>query len=127
MYNWYAVNTGKLCPEGWHVPTDADWTILTNYLAGPDQAGGALKEAGIVFWGSPNEGASNASGFSARPGGQRINDGIFYRLGAQGFWWTTTEADAGTSWFRSMSYSGTGVTRGSIDKTRGMSVRCLKD
>ena len=64
-YNWYAVNTGKLCPGGWHVPSDAEWTILTDFLGGINVAGGKMKEAGLTHWRSPNASATNESNFSA--------------------------------------------------------------
>ena len=71
LYNWYAVNTGKLCPEGWHVPTDDEWTILTDYLGGKSVAGGKLKETGTSHWLSPNTGATNETGFTGLPTGYR--------------------------------------------------------
>ena len=73
LYNWYAVNTGKLAPAGWHVPTDSEWTVLTTYLGGETVAGGKLKDTGTTYWQSPNTGATNASGFLALPGGFRSN------------------------------------------------------
>jgi uncharacterized protein (TIGR02145 family) len=69
IYNWHTVNTGKLCPTGWHVPSDADWTTLTTYLGGESLAGGFLKEGGTAHWQSPNTGATNQSGFTALSGG----------------------------------------------------------
>ena len=69
MYNWYIVNTGKLCPAGWHVPIDAEWTTLTNYLGSENAAGGKLKEFGISHWVTPNDGTTNSSGFTALPAG----------------------------------------------------------
>ena len=83
LYNWYAVNdTRRLCPSGWHVPTDAEWTILTDYLGGLSVAGGKLKStgdntAGTGLWNFPNTGADNTSGFSALPGGFRYSFGSF--------------------------------------------------
>ncbi|MDZ7633244.1 MAG: fibrobacter succinogenes major paralogous domain-containing protein [Bacteroidales bacterium] len=71
LYNWYAVETGKLCPKGWHVPSDAEWTTITNLFGGESVAGNALKEKGTAHWTSPNDGATNESGFTALPGGNR--------------------------------------------------------
>ena len=70
LYNWYTVNTGKLCPAGWHVQTNEEWGLLTTYLGG-NNIPGKLKEAGTAHWASPNTGATNESGFTAMPGGQR--------------------------------------------------------
>ncbi|MBI5010148.1 MAG: fibrobacter succinogenes major paralogous domain-containing protein, partial [Bacteroidia bacterium] len=69
LYNWYAVNTGKLCPIGWHVPSDDEWTLLTTFRGGYSVAGGKLKETGTLHWTSPNTGATNETGFTALPGG----------------------------------------------------------
>ena len=71
LYNWYTVKTNKLCPAGWHVPTDAEWVALITYLEGFTVAGGKMKEKGIEHWKSPNEGATNETGFTALPGGYR--------------------------------------------------------
>ena len=81
LYNWYSVNTAKLAPKGWHVPTDAEWKTLTEYLGGNSVAGGKLKEVGTTHWYSPNTGADNSSGFTALPGGYRDYDGTFSRVG----------------------------------------------
>jgi len=87
FYNWYTVNTGKLCPVGWHVPTDAEWTTLTDFLGGEEIAGGKLKEAGTEHWGVPNTDATNESGFTALPGGYRSNGGQYYSIEWSGRWW----------------------------------------
>ena len=71
LYNWMAVNTGKLAPKGWHVPTNEEWTILSNYLGGDDVAGGKLKETDTTHWNKPNVGATNETGFTALPNGVR--------------------------------------------------------
>ncbi|MBK7713375.1 MAG: fibrobacter succinogenes major paralogous domain-containing protein [Bacteroidales bacterium] len=94
IYNWHAVNTGKLCPTGWHVPLAEDYTILIGYLGGESLAGGKLKEAGTAHWATPNLGATNGSGFTALPGGGRYNiysaGGSFTDLGNFGYWWSAT-------------------------------------
>lgn len=91
LYNWYAVNTGKLAPTGWHVPTQAEWTTLANYLGGIDLAGGKLKEEGTTHWNDPNTGASNETGFLALPGGYRSSlNGTYVNNGNWGCWWTST-------------------------------------
>jgi len=91
LYNWYAVSTGKLCPTGWHVPTDAEWTTLTTYLGGESVAGGKLKELGTTHWTTPNTGATNETGFAALPGGYIYYDGTFDFIGNIGGWWSATE------------------------------------
>ena len=127
MYNWYTVSTGKLCPEGWHVPTDEEWTTLTDYLGGEGVAGGKLKEAGTSHWESPNTDATNETGFTALPGGYRSNGGQFYALESQGNWWTSSEDDNVYVWGRRMDHSDAIVDRGHSNKNFGKSVRCIKD
>jgi len=126
LYNWYAVNTGKLAPSGWHVPTDAEWTILTNLLGGDSIAGGKMKEAGITHWLSPNTGANNSSGFSGLPGGARYHFGMFLYVGREGSWWSATEWSLSYAWLLYLSYNNPvalHVVTG--DKYRGVSVRCV--
>ncbi len=128
LYNWYTVNTGKLCPTGWHVPSDAEWTMLTDYLGGASVAGGKLKEAGTAHWQSPNTGATNSSGFTALPGGDRNNSsGNFNDMGNYGYWWSSAESNTIGAWFRFMSYNSANVYRGNYYKVDGLSVRCLRD
>jgi len=127
MYNWYTVNTGKLCPDGWHVPTDAEWTILTDFLGGEAIAGGKLKEAGTEHWGAPNTDASNVSGFTALPGGYRSNGGQYYSIEWQGRWWTSSMIDNIYVWTRHMQSNIANVNRYEMNKNYGFSVRCLKD
>lgn len=87
LYNWYAVKTGKLCPSGWHVPTDAEWLTLGDYLGGEEVSGGKLKEVGTIHWRNPNNGATNESGFTALPGGIRYEEGQFLEVGWYAYWW----------------------------------------
>ena len=125
LYNWYAVNTGNLCPTGWHVPTDAEWTTLTNYLGGESIAGGKLKAT--TLWNSPNTGATNSSGFTALPGGGRRYDGAYDDIGYSGLWWSSTESSTAYAWYRYMSYFFSNAYRYDSYKTSGFSVRCLSD
>jgi uncharacterized protein (TIGR02145 family) len=127
LYNWYAVNTGKLCPTGWHVPTDAEWTTLTDYLGGEGVAGEKLKEAGTTHWQSPNTGATNETGFTALPGGFRSFSGAFNYFGDIGFWWSSTEYSTNDAWHRVMYYDISDVSRLNNSKSFGFSVRCLRD
>ncbi|MCX6258772.1 MAG: fibrobacter succinogenes major paralogous domain-containing protein [Bacteroidia bacterium] len=127
LYNWYAVNTGKLCPEGWHVPSDAEWTQLTNYLGGVNIAGGKLKEAGTAHWLSPNTGADNSSGFTALPGGFRGLSGMFYDLDYDCSLWSSTEIDPSNAWLRSLVYGNAQLWQVYDYKSTGNSVRCILD
>jgi uncharacterized protein (TIGR02145 family) len=127
IYNWSTVKTGKLCPSGWHVPTDEEWTILTDYLGGKSAAGGKLKETGYSHWLSPNTGATNESGFTGLPTGYRSSSGSFNNIGSYGFWWTSTEASAGDAYYRRVYYSYSSVDRSSSNKKSGTTVRCIKD
>lgn len=128
-YNFPAVNTGKLCPTGWHVPSDQEWTALTTYLG--TNAGGKLKESGIYprsSWFQPNSDATNETGFAARAGGQRLNSGSFYHNGYYGCWWCSRENSQSSAWYRTMAsmYGDVGRLWGD-NKKQGFPVRCLKD
>ncbi len=129
LYNWYAVNDPRgLAPVGYHTPTDAEWTTLTTYLGGESVAGGKMKETGTVHWQSPNEGATNSSGFTSLPGGQRrLPNGLFTYLGTMGCYWTASETDATHAWLRYLYHEIFFVNKGLDLKILGLSVRCLKD
>ncbi len=145
LYNWHAVNTGKLAPKGWHVATDADWSTLENYLisAGLNYDGTtkdnkiAKSLASDTIWAvSTVEGnigkyllINNISGFSALPCGIRgINTtGQFRNFGMYGYWWTSNECNSETAWTRSLFYNMSGINRINFGKTDGMSVRCVKN
>lgn len=114
-----------ICPEGWHLPSDAEWLELINYLG--SNAGGKLKEAGTSHWQSPNEGASNESGFTALPGGCRYQDGNFDAIGTKGTWWTSTESNVVPAWRYSLHHISGSVMYGDIHKGAGLSVRCVKN
>jgi len=86
----------NLCPTGWHVPSDDEWTTLTTYLGGEGVAGGKMKAA--ILWNSPNTGATNTSGFSALPGGYRNSGDYFYA--GWGLWWSSTEFSSSSAWLR---------------------------
>jgi uncharacterized protein (TIGR02145 family) len=127
---WSPVPTGNvhgLCPTGWHIPSDAEWTTLTTYLGGESVAGGKLKEAGTTHWQTPNEGATNESGFTALPAGYRYNDGTFSNIGNFGYWWSSTENYTSSAWRRNVIYSYGIVYRIGSSKSYGFSVRCLRD
>jgi len=127
LYNRYAVNSNKLCPTGWHVSTDAEWTEMVDFLGGKEVAAAKLKESGITHWSGPDSGATNESGFSAIPGGTRYVNGIYFTHKEIGYWWTYTVSDDLNGWYRSMYYSNSIVDRNYHDSTNGFSVRCVKD
>ncbi len=127
LYNWHAVNTEKLCPKGWHVPTDTEWATLIVYLGGESVAGGKLKEADTTHWESPNTSATNESGFTALPGGVRDNFGVSFDFGITGLWWSATQEGPTTAWGRYISNDDANIFRNSYNKSVGLSVRCVKD
>ncbi len=132
LYNWYAVSkttngNKNVCPTGWHVPTDAEWTVLRDYLGGESFAGGKMKEVGTTNWNSPNTDATNTSLFTGLPGGYRAGYGVYDYIGAKGYWWSSTEGSTGYAWGRDLvNYSGI-VFINSLLKEYGFSVRCLRD
>ncbi len=126
LYNWYTVNTGKLCPTGWHIPSDTEWTSLTTYLGGESIASGKLKEEGTAHWLSPNTGANNETGFSALPGGEREIGG-FTKVRERGNWWSSTEIGSASALYRVLKYNDNNLSRFNVGKTVGFSVRCVKD
>jgi uncharacterized protein (TIGR02145 family) len=127
LYNWHTVSTGKLCPTGWHAPTDAEWTTLATYLGGTSVAGGKLKETGTIHWLSPNSGATNESGFTALPGGECNFSGTFVHIGDYGSWWSSTEKSTASAVSLGINYTYSNVGINTPDKSNGYSVRCLKD
>jgi len=126
LYNWYAVKTGALCPEGWHVPLEEEWTTLTTFLGGESVAGGMMKETGTAHWISPNTGATNESGFTGLPGGYRSHGGGFYSIGVYGNWWSPGDHSAYLAFYLYLSPS-TNVHWSVDNKESGFSVRCLRD
>ena len=126
LYNWSAVSDQRnVCPAGWHLPSDEEWTTLTDYL-GVD-AGGKMKSIGTQYWFAPNQDANNESGFSALPGGDRYFTGEFEDANYSATWWSSTQQDNNSSWGYSTNCMGGNVTRPSLNKRDGYSVRCLKD
>jgi uncharacterized protein (TIGR02145 family) len=137
LYNWYAVagihdtdpsTPNKiLAPQGWHVPSDAEWTTLTTFLGGESVAGGKMKSTGTSLWLSPNTAATNESGFTGLPGGVRNYDGAFYNVGYDGLWWGSSEFLTTNAWSRGLNYDYGTVGLYYSNKTVGFSVRCLRD
>lgn len=139
LYNWYAVNTGKLCPDGWRVPADEDWKFLEGYVVTKygigttvwDESGGRGNDAGQQLkkssgWSSGGNGR-NDFGFSALPGGERCSHGRFFLAGRSGFWWSSTAYDESSAWYRNIIYSLEDIFRNTHPKWMGFSIRCLRD
>jgi uncharacterized protein (TIGR02145 family) len=128
LYNWYTVaDPRNVCPTGWHVPTDAEYTLLTDYLGGGAAAGGKMKSTGTQYWLSPNTDATNESGFSGLPGGYRDSNGTFGGVGDYGYWWSSAEDATDGAWNRDLEYGDGDVGRNNVNKVVGFSVRCLRD
>ena len=133
LYNWHAVaDNHNIAPIGWHVPTDSEWTTLINYLGGESIAGGKLKEIETTHWAAPNLGATNETSFTGLPGGYRSDiNSSFNLLNSYGGWWSNTQSNTNSStnyaWYRSMNYNESNVGRGSGEKKRGYSIRCIRD
>ena len=132
LYNWHTVSPSSngnknVCPTGWHVPTDDEWTELTGFLGGTGIAGGKMKVVGTTNRNSPNTDATNTSLFSALPGGNRNLDGSFNVIGSFGYWWSSTELNTYNAWARGLGVNIGNASRASNDKRNGLSVRCLRD
>jgi uncharacterized protein (TIGR02145 family) len=145
LYNWYAVNTGKLAPKGWHVSTDADWSVLEKYLIDNGYDWDTTKEDHTIAksmaaktnwaWASPKDSGTigndsstnNRSGFSALPGGFRLISGNFRNIGTTGRWWSATEYDTSQAWRYNLRYDSDNLSRDFYLKGCGFSVRLLKD
>ena len=148
LYNWYAIADPKnVCPTGWHVPSDDDYTLLTDYLGGDEIAGGKMKA--MTLWSTPNIGANNSSGFTALPAGARTANGTFDFHGGRialndtagwrksfdrtaafcdfCYFWSSTKKNGNTAWVRSLYYNWSRVFRDDYNKNYGLSVRCLGD
>lgn len=124
LYNWLAAKAA--CPPGWHLPSDTEWTELANYFGGEYNAGRQMKESGTVHWISPNEGATNESGFSGLPGGSN-SGGSFYDIGKEGYFWSATEFNTTVSRFRRLGYNSVFFRSLGYPKDCGFSVRYVKD
>jgi uncharacterized protein (TIGR02145 family) len=134
-YNWFAAaEPVGLCPQGWHIPNEDEWDLLLSTLdpstpAGEvgNVSGGPMKSVGTTYWVSPNDFATNSSGFSGLPNGNRFMNGQYYSLGLNSDWWSADQYNSQEAWFRSMS--NTDITNGHFhtDKNVGYPVRCMRD
>jgi uncharacterized protein (TIGR02145 family) len=133
LYNWYTcVDPRGLCPIGWHVPSQEEWFVLTDYLGGEAIAGGKMKstgniEAGTGLWYDPNEDATNSCGFSGLPGRFRGSNGIFYNIGINGSWWSSIDFSANDAWGCYLTFANGSTDGYATRKAHGFSVRCLRD
>ncbi len=128
LYNWYAVDSKKLCPAGWHVPEIKEWKILETFLGDPEVAGNKLKESGMKHWKNSATNSPDELGFTALPGGMRRYSGVF-QDNADSFavWWSSTEVNKKDAWSRGLQDISTRFWIGPYDKRSGYSVRCLKN
>jgi uncharacterized protein (TIGR02145 family) len=133
LYNWYtAVDPRGLCPTGWHVPANEEWTALTDYLGGAGSAGGQMKTTGNLsdgtgLWTSPNVGATNSSGFSGLPAGGRTKSGSFSSLGNGATWWSSSPLPPFAAWTQTLAFYYGVASLSPTDEEAGYSIRCLRD
>jgi len=134
LYQWDEMMQGSttpgaqgICPSGWHLPSDAEWTALTDFLGGESIAGGKMKEAGTAHWSSPNTGATNSSGFTALPGGSRVLSGNFSYLTLYGNFWSSMENSPSNAWLWGLQYDNEYVFNNNVNKATGFSARCVKN
>ena len=126
LYNWYAVHDPRgLAPEGWHVASDAEWWVASDFLG--KGSGGKMKEPGTAHWMNPNIDATNSSGFVGLPGGYRSETGQFCYINYLGLWWTSTEYNNSTAWYRRLLCFSSFLDWWRFPKEMGFSVRCIKN
>lgn len=127
LYNWFVVNSGKLAPAGWRIPTDEDWEILIKTLGGDKEAGHKMKVTGNIHW-QKNDKSTNESGFGAYPG-YRSNNGSFIYMGVKGLYWSSTQNYSSplNAWGRELTYDNGVVNRGSYNKGHGAFIRFIKE
>ncbi|MCX6243211.1 MAG: fibrobacter succinogenes major paralogous domain-containing protein [Bacteroidetes bacterium] len=123
LYDW--LTAMGVCPSGWHLPDDGEWTLLTTLLGGESIAGGTIKEAGTTHWAAPNTGATNISGFTALPGGERDYFGDFVYLTITAYFWSSLDVSSSNAWYRNLGFDSEAVSRGYTYKSFGFSVRCV--
>jgi len=127
LYNGYTVNTGKLCPTGWHVPVWEEWQELRTFLGDTITGGGKLKESGTAHWLAPNKGADNSSGFTALAAGIRYFEGSYSSVLYYTSIWSSTEISSNDEWYLSLYFGDAVVNLSHISENYGFSVRCVKD
>jgi uncharacterized protein (TIGR02145 family) len=130
LYNWYAVNTNKLCPTDWHVPTDVEWSVLTDYLSADGHSGAegkALKATSGWNYNGQSGNGNDDYGWSGLPGGFRYGSDSFGSIGSFGQWWSSSQGNTNGAWDRGLGSSNVRVYRYDNYKRSGFSVRCLRD
>jgi uncharacterized protein (TIGR02145 family) len=139
LYQWdeamqYVTTEGSqgICPSGWHLPTDDEFSTLSTFLGGESLAGGKMKSKGTIqngtgLWFDPNTGATNSSGFTALPGSGRHYDGLFYGIHSNADFWSSSQNDETSAWFKDLYYGSEGVGHYIYVKTIGFSIRCIRD
>ena len=134
LYDWneameYQTTEGSrgICPAGWHIPTDGDWNVLSSFLGGDQVAGGKMKEEGTIHWNSPNEMATNSSGFTGLGAGYRYSTGVFQNLLSFGYFWTSSTDTGGLMISRTLVNFAEMLVRNTNHATSGFSIRCLMD
>ena len=127
LYNGYTIETGKLCPAGWHIPDKQEWQVLREFLGDSLKGGGKLKEAGTAHWLAPNKGADNSSGFTALPAGLRYFEGTFSSVLSYTSIWSTTEVAKDEVWYTGLYFAEAAFIMDHRNKNHGFSVRCIKD
>lgn len=132
LYNWFAIKNNtvgnkNICPVGWHVPNEIEWSILIEHLGGESVTGGKMKEVGFTSWQNPNSEATNSSLFTGLPGGIRNSNGYFDDIGSNGYWWSSNQANTKNAWFRKLYSYDDAIGRDDLNKNCGLSIRCIKD
>jgi uncharacterized protein (TIGR02145 family) len=122
----FSGNVRGICPAGWHLPSDGEWSSLETTLGGSNVAGGALKSTSGL-WSSPNTGATNSSGFSALPGGYRVTNGTFGNIGIYTYFWSSSESSSANAFYRYLNYLLSNINRYGYNKDVGFSARCIQD
>ena len=133
IYNWAVIGDIRgICPVGWHVPSDDEYTVLTDFLGGESVAGGKMKEAGLEHWNYDSDQisleATNESGFTGLPAGHRnTNSGDYIYMGFYGYFWSSTETSSDLAWRRYLFHYSSGVARDTFGKPNAFSIRCLRE
>lgn len=128
LYNWYTVGTKKLCPKGWHVPSDTEWKEMVDFIGGSNTGGDKLKESGDEHWKNPLLSPTNDYDFTALPGGTRLYSGSFAEFGSSyAVWWTATEFSSLAAYNWGLHVSSSKIFNGYDSKQSGFSVRCIMD